>query len=203
MRLGAPLLVGLALAGILWADSVRGESEPGMCIPVIQPIRDNRSAEALLAVATDEWYTTSAIRLPGYDSRELGVNPLGLGRYRAQRFVAVMAGEGARHGVGAGQTFLVFPFMHDGMCKPRPTNLWMWVSPGDTVTFLLRPEDRGLAPGGEPMFPQWTLKGPYPLSSHASASPRAERDPQERTGRQFFDWVHQLPPAAGIRQDHR
>lgn len=203
MRLGAPLLLGLALANVLWTDSARGESEPGMCIPVIKAIRENRSQEALLAVATDEWYTTSAIRLPGYDSRELGLNPLGVGRYRAQRFVAVMAGEGARHGVVAGQTFLVFPFEHDSMCRRRPTNGLMWVSPGDTVTFLLRREDRGLAPGGEPMFSQWTREGPYPLSSHASARPRGERDPQERTGRQFFDWVHQLPPAAGLREDRR
>lgn len=201
--LGAPLLIGMALAGILWADAARGESELGVCIPVAERFRENRSDEALLAVATDEWYSTSAIRLPGYDSREMGVNSLGVGRYRAQRFVAVMAGEGARHGVGAGQTFLVFPFDHDSSCRLRPLSRWMWVPPGDTVTFLLRPEDRGLAPGGEPMFPQWTFKGPYPLSSHASALPRGERDPHERTGREFFEWMHQLPPAAAPGEGRR
>ncbi len=201
MRRGAALVAGLALCGMWCAGAMGGEAAAVACTPTTEYFLSRRSDEAVLAVATDEWWETAHVGLPLFEGRDLRMESSGAEPFRAQRFVSVLTGEGAAHGLDPGRTFLVFPLTHGPSCRLGPVRTREWVHSGDTVTFLLRPENRGLSSEGEPMFPQWTLRGPHPGSDQARSFLRREQNRRQLTGREFFEFIHALPSIAALRED--
>ena len=93
---------------------------------------------------------------------------------------------------------LVVPLGHGPSCVHRPLTRREWVAPGDTVTFLLDLENTG--PDGEPIFLQWTHRGPHPGAGEARYS-LSRGKCRELTGPQLFEFLHAIPFRDRTRTD--
>ena len=200
----------LILPGAWWVPASYDSDEERLCTAARTQWHEKGglSDRAVLAVATDAWWEMTRVSLPFFEPWKprvgppwfiLGRPPPDTAQYRAQRFVAVAFGVGANHELESGSGFLVVP-VGGGCLLDSPLKQREWITPGDTVTFLLDPEDTELGPNGEPIFLVSAFRGPNPGSTQAGSDVRSGAR-AELSGRQFFEFLHALPLPDRVRAD--
>lgn len=204
----------LILPGAWWVHAPYDRDEARLCTPMARNLvmMGAQTEKAVLAVATDAWWEMTRVSLPFFEPWKpppepppgipvflLGRPPPDTAQYRAQRFVAVAFGVGANHELESGSGFLVVP-VGGGCLLDSPLKQREWIAQGDTVTFLLDPEDTELGPNGEPIFLVSAFRGPNPGSTQAGSDVRNGARAELR-GRQFFEFLHALPLPDRVRAD--
>lgn len=164
-------------------------------------------AQVVLAVAGQEW--------PGVATEPAGL--LGPFRFlpesstvgvRGQTFRVLEVAGGWRGPGGVsleeGEIFLAVPWTVGCGCAEESWGDTVWVSPGDTVVFLLTVTRREAGPPGPKVFDVLGWHQPYPAGAmipYWQAGRRAE--PLWLSPREFFDLVQRLPGEWEFRVDPR
>ena len=209
------------LPGAWWVHAPYNRDEARLCTPstmrTLWQSSGGQSGRAVLAVATDAWWEMTRVSLPFFEPWEpppevrvvvdgiprvllVSRPPPDTALYRAQRFVGVASGAGSKHDLESGSGFLAVPVGGGPCLTTWPRKEREWIAPGDTVTFLLDPEDAEIGPNGEPIFLVSTLRGPNPGSRQAGSEVRSGAR-AELSGRQFFEFLHALPLPDRVRAD--
>jgi hypothetical protein len=215
---------GVALAAVAstlwWVGGAPAPGEAPRCSPASIERLTSDQREAMLAVATTEWWETTRLELtqhfeprrpPRWWLRSYagqgGWSLLARTRpdddttFRAQRFIVLQPGERATHGLEAGESFLAIPLGHGMSCRLWPALEKRWIVPGDTVVFELDGANFATRGDREPLALQHTYRGPHPGSGEVSFGRRRDHTVGELSALAFFEYVHALPSSPALEED--
>jgi hypothetical protein len=176
-------------------QSLTGAMEPaGEGLPLFRP----SGGIAALAVATDRWETVPA------ESRDLYGDyqyiPAGVtARGRGQVFQALRSEEDWPISDDAG-LFVAVPWTLGCGCAEVGWNQPTWVTPGDTVAFLLTPTRDPGPSGSMPVYDVLGWHQPYPVGDFIRYWPRAAQEDSEWLSVEEFYHVLQVLPTENAFQ---
>ena len=199
MRTSRHLMVALAALALPWSvqAQVVGEFDPaGAGLPLFRPV----NAVAVIARATPNWLAVPT------DPHDLLGNYQFLPSYatddtKGQLFELLEAEEGWAVADSEGR-FVAVPWTIGCGCADEGWDEPVWVSPGDTVVFLLTKTREQVPWAGPPVFDVLGWHQPYPIGEFIPYWRHTRAEPSSWLTRgEFFHLLQSLPSESAFRLD--